>query len=93
MGRTGLAAVLKYAIELGAYNKMKGIAPNDIFKPSKDKFKNNIFRQIHLNFISKMNEINEMKELMRLMLENKLTLLKNIFNETNFKVKIDLGQE
>ena len=40
-----------------------------------------------------MNEINDMKELMRLMLENKLTLLKNIFNETNFKVKIELGDQ
>ena len=30
VGHTGLAAVLKYAIELGAFNKMKGINRNDI---------------------------------------------------------------
>ena len=35
-----------------------------------------------------MNEINEMRELCRVLLAEKHGLLKNIFNENNFKLKL-----
>jgi len=89
-GHIGLAALLKYAIELKAYKKMAGIGNTDIESYNrKEKFKTNLFRQIHLNFVSKMNEINEMKELCRILLAEKHHLLKNIFSEQNFKLKLE----
>ena len=48
-GHNGLGSILKYAIELRAYEVMSG----KVSKRKISKFKTNIFRQIHINFVSK----------------------------------------
>ena len=59
----------------------------------KTKFKTNVFRYIYNNFHSKMTEIIEMKELVKLMIEKKHWLMKSIYYEQNFKVKLNFEDQ
>ena len=68
-GHKGLAVFIKYAIEKGAYDQM--VASNDIdfmLKKQKKSSVNNLFYQIKLNYFSKMSEIQDMKELVKLLI-------------------------
>ena len=94
IGQSRMAAYLKYFIEYSAYMKMASEGNTDINLASKKKKgANNIFHQVHLNYVSKMNEVNDMKELLQTMIKEKTFLIAQIFNETAFKVKIPVGEE
>jgi len=45
-----------------------------------------ILGSIQTNFVTKMNDIREMKEVIALMMSEKTKLIDNIFSERNFKL-------
>lgn len=80
-GHKALASLLKFLIETKIYNNVQegGIIKDYLTRPV-----SNIIAQIQQNFITKMEDIKELKIYIGIMKVQRHMLLKNIFNETNF---------
>lgn len=78
--------ILRYLIEMKAYNKTMNLEQRG---EQKKKSCSKLFSQIQQNFKSKIEELHEMQELIKLMVERKYDCLYNVFHETNFKLNLD----
>ena len=83
-GVSGLAAIIKYAIELKMFEEANG--QSNKFT-QKEKL-TGIAKKMQENFQIRMNELQEIKELIITLKYAKNELLENMMQETNFKVHL-----
>ena len=80
--------MLRYLIERKAYDRMlTGNTNKNTFRTAKGG-STAIHLKIKANFMQRYEEVKEMHDLLRLAIDEKHTLLKNIYEELDFKLKI-----
>jgi len=92
-GAKGLATVIKHLIENRIWNEIQEQGKHlPIKKKSKNTF-SALFQHVIANYYFKMEQMCELHDLLRILLDRQSDMIGNIFAQQNFKLNIQFEEE